>query len=165
MIDPAPGLNLRRKTKRAARGKSSHRLRFPAAEPAGEGSILISSRKRSARRLSTRRFWVRPWRIGCGSALHFRLACHFLYLYQRRRIKRRFSLDTLGGYGDICRSWIQRRRSGGTGRRAGLKIQWAQARVGSSPTFGTRIKWAPANAGALFFLGAITVSHIGAEDS
>src|SRR5437870_1278959 len=27
-------------------------------------------------------------------------------------------------------------RSGGTGRRAGLKIRWAKARVGSSPTFG-----------------------------
>src|SRR5205823_337480 len=29
-------------------------------------------------------------------------------------------------------------RSGGTGRRAGLKIRWAQARVGSTPTFGIR---------------------------
>src|SRR5580765_2807662 len=29
------------------------------------------------------------------------------------------------------------RRSGGTGRRAGLKIRWGQPRVGSSPTFGT----------------------------
>src|SRR5690349_181057 len=29
------------------------------------------------------------------------------------------------------------RRSGGTGRRAGLKIRWGQLRVGSSPTFGT----------------------------
>ncbi len=28
-------------------------------------------------------------------------------------------------------------RSGGTGRRAGFKIQWWQHRVGSSPTFGT----------------------------
>jgi hypothetical protein len=28
-------------------------------------------------------------------------------------------------------------RSGGIGRRAGLKIQWPQGRVGSSPTFGT----------------------------
>src|SRR3954447_22002610 len=29
------------------------------------------------------------------------------------------------------------RRSGGTGRRAGLKIRWGKPRVGSSPTFGT----------------------------
>src|SRR6185295_4108882 len=28
-------------------------------------------------------------------------------------------------------------RSGGTGRRAGFRSQWVQARVGSSPTFGT----------------------------
>ncbi len=28
-------------------------------------------------------------------------------------------------------------QSGGIGRRAGLKIQWVQTRVGSSPTFGT----------------------------
>src|SRR5438876_6467577 len=27
-------------------------------------------------------------------------------------------------------------RSGGTGRRAGLKIRWGKPRVGSSPTFG-----------------------------
>ena len=31
--------------------------------------------------------------------------------------------------------WIER-RSGGTGRRAGLKIRWPSGRVGSSPTFG-----------------------------
>src|SRR5215471_2458968 len=29
-------------------------------------------------------------------------------------------------------------RSGGTGRRAGLKIRWPSGRVGSIPTFGTR---------------------------
>ena len=29
-------------------------------------------------------------------------------------------------------------RSGGTGRRAGLKIQWGQPRGGSSPLFGTK---------------------------
>lgn len=28
-------------------------------------------------------------------------------------------------------------RSGGTGRRVGLKHQWVQARVGSNPTSGT----------------------------
>jgi hypothetical protein len=28
-------------------------------------------------------------------------------------------------------------RSGGTGRRAGLKIQWPQGRVGSTPSSGT----------------------------
>src|SRR5262249_1461847 len=28
------------------------------------------------------------------------------------------------------------RRSGGTGRRAGLRFRWGQLRVGSSPTFG-----------------------------
>src|ERR1700755_426687 len=33
---------------------------------------------------------------------------------------------------------VPSRRSGGTGRRAGLKIRWGQLRVGSSPTFGTR---------------------------
>src|SRR5690242_14554235 len=31
----------------------------------------------------------------------------------------------------------QPRRSGGTGRRAGLKIRWPSGRVGSIPTFGT----------------------------
>ena len=31
---------------------------------------------------------------------------------------------------------VAMRRSGGTGRRAGLKIRWGQLRVGSSPTFG-----------------------------
>ena len=31
------------------------------------------------------------------------------------------------------------RRSGGIGRRAGLKIRWPQGRVGSSPTSGTSI--------------------------
>ena len=31
-------------------------------------------------------------------------------------------------------------RSGGIGRRAGLKIRWALARVGSTPTFGTSEK-------------------------
>ena len=36
------------------------------------------------------------------------------------------------GFRNIC-------RSGGTGRRAGLKIQWWQHRVGSSPTFGTSL--------------------------
>gem|GEM_PF-5821546 len=30
-------------------------------------------------------------------------------------------------------------RSGGTGRRAGLKIRWRQLRVGSIPTFGTNL--------------------------
>src|SRR5215211_4087005 len=33
------------------------------------------------------------------------------------------------------------RRSGGIGRRAGLKIRWVQARVGSSPTSGTAKKY------------------------
>src|SRR3954468_8288863 len=32
---------------------------------------------------------------------------------------------------------VARRRSGGTGRRAGLKIRCLHGRVGSSPTFGT----------------------------
>jgi RNA polymerase sigma-70 factor, ECF subfamily len=31
---------------------------------------------------------------------------------------------------------VAMRRSGGTGRRAGLKIRWGKPRVGSSPTFG-----------------------------
>src|SRR6266571_4429027 len=31
------------------------------------------------------------------------------------------------------------RRSGGIGRRAGLKIRWPSGRVGSSPTFGITI--------------------------
>jgi hypothetical protein len=31
--------------------------------------------------------------------------------------------------------WVSR-RSGGIGRRAGLKIRWGKPRVGSSPTFG-----------------------------
>jgi hypothetical protein len=33
--------------------------------------------------------------------------------------------------------WVSR-RSGGIGRRAGLKIRWGKPRVGSSPTFGIR---------------------------
>src|SRR3954471_19706434 len=37
------------------------------------------------------------------------------------------------------------RRSGGTGRRAGLKIRCPKGRVGSIPTFGTR---APARRGS-----------------
>jgi hypothetical protein len=32
------------------------------------------------------------------------------------------------------------RRSGGTGRRAGLKIRWPQGRVGSTPSSGTNFK-------------------------
>src|SRR5437588_119094 len=34
-------------------------------------------------------------------------------------------------------------RSGGTGRRAGLKIRWPSGRVGSSPTFGMRCESPP----------------------
>src|SRR5207237_10846377 len=33
---------------------------------------------------------------------------------------------------------VPARRSGAIGRRAGLKIRWAKARVGSIPTFGIR---------------------------
>src|SRR5439155_19024866 len=36
------------------------------------------------------------------------------------------------------RATIPSGRSGGTGRRAGLKIRWPSGRVGSIPTFGTR---------------------------
>ena len=32
---------------------------------------------------------------------------------------------------------IHASRSGGIGRRAAFRAQWAQARVGSNPTFGT----------------------------
>ena len=35
--------------------------------------------------------------------------------------------------------WNLTRRSGETGRRAGLKILWGQPRVGSTPTFGTTL--------------------------
>src|SRR3954469_6078565 len=33
---------------------------------------------------------------------------------------------------------LRARRSGGTGRRAAFRAQWAQARAGSSPAFGMR---------------------------
>src|SRR2546425_11222444 len=38
---------------------------------------------------------------------------------------------------------VPARRSGGIGRRAAFRAQWAQARVGSSPTFGinTETAW------------------------
>ena len=34
-------------------------------------------------------------------------------------------------------------RSGGTGRRAGLKIRWPQGRVGSTPSSGTNLPSKP----------------------
>src|ERR1041384_6495603 len=43
--------------------------------------------------------------------------------------------------GRACRFRIPNRRRGGTGRRAGLKIQWPQGRVGSSPSAGTLSNW------------------------
>jgi hypothetical protein len=36
--------------------------------------------------------------------------------------------------------FLSRRRRGGIGRRAGLKIQWPQGRVGSSPSAGNSVK-------------------------
>ncbi len=38
----------------------------------------------------------------------------------------------------VCLQFVLTRRSGGIGRRAGLKIRWPSGRVGSSPTSGTK---------------------------
>jgi hypothetical protein len=47
--------------------------------------------------------------------------------------------------------WKWQARSGGTGRRAGLKIRWPQGRVGSTPSSGTNFVSAVAQTSSLEF--------------
>lgn len=48
-------------------------------------------------------------------------------------------------------------RGGGTGRHAGLKIPWAQAREGSTPSLGT-------NSGLLEGISQVRVCNLGGAD-
>src|SRR5436305_8416971 len=73
--------------------------------------------------------------------------CSLFLLSRQYRIPRRTRLGprreapSIGPFHGLMQAptaaTVALRRSGGTGRRAGLKIRWGQLRVGSSPTFGT----------------------------
>ena len=64
------------------------------------------------------------------------------FLSKRNYRPARFFLSTNDrsiAHGIIIRpQFVLTRRSGGIGRRAGLKIRWPSGRVGSSPTSGTK---------------------------